>query len=123
MKIAISALGPEIKDGASTRFGRAPYFLIIEADDISLVESIKNPNVDAGGGAGVQSAQLMVDRNVEAMLTGNCGPRAFQVFEAAEIKVFVGAEGSIEENVEKFKSGTLEQTADANVSSHAGLST
>ncbi len=121
MKVAITALGPELKDGVSTRFGRAPYFLIVETDDLSLVESIENPNTSAGGGAGVQSAQLIVDRDVEIMLTGNCGPNAFQVFKAAGIKILVGAGGSIEETVEKFKAGDLEEAAGANVSSHAGL--
>jgi len=121
MKVAITAMGPGLEDGVSTRFGRAPYFLIIETDDLSLVESLENPNVAAGGGAGVQSAQLMVDHDVNVMITGNCGPKAFQVFEAAEIKIFTGAEGSIEESIEGYKAGTLKEEAGPNVSSHAGL--
>jgi len=120
MKIAVTAMGPELKDEVSTRFGRAPYFLIIESENNSLLESIENPNATAGGGAGVQSAQLLVDHQADILLTGNCGPKAFQVFEAADIKVFTGSSGTIEECIEKYKTGALEEVAGANVESHAG---
>jgi len=123
MKIAVTAMGPELDSQASTRFGRAPYFQVVNTDDLTLIEAIENPNVAAGGGAGVQSAQLMADREVEALVTGDCGPKAFQVFSAAKIKVFTGAAGTVREAVEKFKAGELSEAADANVSSHAGITT
>ena len=121
MKIAVTAMGRELADQVSARFGRAPYFLIVNSEDITAIEAIENPNVSAGGGAGVQSAQLMADRDVEAVVTGDCGPKAFQVFGAAGINVFTGAAGSVRDAVEAFNAGKLSEAADANVPPHAGM--
>lgn len=121
MKIAVTAMGRELTDQVSARFGRAPYFLIVNSEDITAIEAIENPNVSAGGGAGVQSAQLMADRDVEAVVTGDCGPKAFQVFGAAGVQVFTGAAGSVRDAVEVFNAGKLSEAADANVPPHAGM--
>jgi len=74
MKIAVTATGPSLDDHVEPRFGRCPYFLIIETDT-GEVEAMENPNVALGGGAGIQSAQMMAQREVETVLTGNCGHR------------------------------------------------
>ncbi len=114
-------MGSDLKDDASSRFGRAPYFLIVETEGDKLIESIKNPNASAGGGAGVQSGQLLADREVAAVLTGNCGPRAFEVFAAAEIDVYTGVSGSAQDTLNSFLKGELQKAGGANVESHHGI--
>lgn len=114
-------MGPSMNDEVSSRFGRAPYFLLIDLDESSLLKSIENPNVQVGGGAGVQSAQTLADEGVNTVLTGNCGPRAFQVFGAAEIDIYTGASGAVEEAVTAFKAGQLKKAGSANVNSHHGI--
>ena len=59
MKIAVTSTGPSLDDQVETRFGRCPYFLIVDTDSLG-VEAIENPNTAVGGGAGVQSAQADV---------------------------------------------------------------
>ena len=78
MKIAISATGTGMDDAVDPRFGRCSFFQIIDTDT-GEVEAVANENAAAGGGAGIKSAQMMVDRGVSAVLTGNCGPNAFDV--------------------------------------------
>jgi len=107
MKIAVTAMGPGLGDAVSARFGRCPYFLLVDTDDMKLVESVENGNASAAGGAGVQSAQMVVDREAQAVLTGDCGPKARQVLDAAGIKVCVGVTGVVKEAVEAFKAGDL----------------
>jgi predicted Fe-Mo cluster-binding NifX family protein len=82
MKIAITSTGPTLDDSVESRFGRCPFFLLIDPETLSL-EAIKNPNIALGGGAGTQSAQLMANKGASVVLTGNCGPKAFRVFGAA----------------------------------------
>src|SRR6056297_3595548 len=101
-------MGPSMNNEVSSRFGRAPYFLLIDLDEDSLLKPIGNPNVEVGGGAGVQSAQTLADEGVHTVLTGNCGPKAFQVFGAADIDIYTGASGTVEETVAAFKAGQLE---------------
>lgn len=100
-------------------FGRCLYFLLIVLD-IQALEAIPNPNIDLSGGAGPQSAQLMAGKGVSTVLTGNCGPNAFQTFGAAGIQVITGVSGPVREAVEQFKAGHLKQAAAPCVQSHVG---
>lgn len=120
MKVAVTSRGKTMEDQVDPRFGRCANFVIVETDDMS-VEAIENNNATAGGGAGIQSAQLVADKNVKAVLTGNCGPNAFRTLEAAGIEVVVGATGTVREAIEAYRSGRLEATEGPNVESHAGV--
>lgn len=86
-------------------------------------EAFENPNIALGGGAGIQSAQLMADKGVSTVLTGNCGPNAFQTFGAANIQVITGVSGQVRQAVEQYKSGALSNTTTPNVQSHFGMGT
>jgi predicted Fe-Mo cluster-binding NifX family protein len=84
-------------------------------------EPIQNPNIDVGGGAGIQSAQIMADKDVSIVLTGNCGPNAFQTFGAAGIQVITGISGQVRQAVQQYKSGALNNTSVPSVQSHFGM--
>jgi predicted Fe-Mo cluster-binding NifX family protein len=99
------------------RFGRCRYFIFVNTDDMEY-EAIKNPNVDATGGAGIQSGQMMADRQVRAVVTGNIGPNAFQTLESAGIEVITGASGIVKEAVERYKNGELTVSKGATTGVH-----
>jgi len=120
MKIAVTARGKTLDDQVDPRFGRCPYFLVVDSETLQA-EAVENPNLALGGGAGIQSAQLMAEHDVKVVLTGNCGPNAYQTLNAAEIEVVVGTGGKIRDAVEQFKSGTLSSTQGPNVASHFGM--
>jgi len=120
MKIAVTTAGPSLDDQVEARFGRTPYYLFVDPETMN-VETVQNPNVAAGGGAGIQSAQLMSDHGVQYVLTGNCGPNAFQVFSAAGIQVIVGVSGIARQAVEQFKTGAFTASNQSNVASHFGM--
>jgi predicted Fe-Mo cluster-binding NifX family protein/ferredoxin len=120
MKIAVTSTGPTLDDNVEARFGRCPYFLIIDTDTMQL-EAIENPNIALGGGAGIQSAQLMSEKGVTIVLTGNCGPNAFAVFGQAGIQVIVGVSGPVRGAVEQFKAGAFSSASEPNVASHFGM--
>lgn len=120
MKIAVTSTGPTLDDNVEARFGRCPYFLIINTDTMEF-EAMQNPNIALGGGAGTQSAQLMAEKGVSAVLTGNCGPNAFRVFGAAGINVITGVTGQVRSAVAQYKSGALPQSSAPNVQSHFGM--
>ena len=120
MKIAVTSTGSDLDDTVEARFGRCPYFLIIDPDTLEF-EPIQNPNIASGGGAGIQSAQLMASKKVSVVLTGNCGPNAFQTFGAAGIQVITGVNGKVRQAVEQYKSGALSSTSAPNVQSHFGM--
>ena len=120
MKIAVTTTGPSLDDQVEARFGRSPYYLFIDTETMEF-EAVQNPNVAAGGGAGIQSAQLMSEHGAQYVLTGNCGPNASQVFGAAGIQVIVGVSGTIRQAVEQFKAGAFTASNQPNVQSHFGM--
>jgi len=120
MKIAITSTGPTLDSDVEARFGRCAYFLVVDTDTMQL-EAIENPNIALGGGAGIQSAQLMSEKGVTTVLTGNCGPNAFNVFGQAGIQVIVGVSGPVRNAVEQFKAGAFSSASGPNVASHFGI--
>ena len=119
MKIAITATGNNLNANVDPRFGRAAYFLIVDPKTLDF-KAIENPSAAVGGGAGIQSAQLISDESVEYLLTGNCGPNAFKVFEAAKINVIVNISGAIRDAIGNFNKGVHKISDAPNVGSHHG---
>jgi predicted Fe-Mo cluster-binding NifX family protein len=109
MKICVTSQGDNLDAQVDPRFGRCQYFVIVDTDTIEF-EAIRNPNIDAMGGAGIQSGQIMVDKKVKAVVTGNVGPNAFQTLQSAGITVITGVSGSVREAIEKYKKGELKPT-------------
>lgn len=120
MKTAVTCQGATLEDIVDQRFGRSRYFLIVDTDTMQF-EAVENPSFAAGGGAGVQAAQLVADRGVQTVLTGNCGPKAYHALAAAGIEVVTGAGGTAREAVESLKAGRLKPSQGPNVASHFGV--
>jgi len=122
MKIAVTSEQPDLEGDIDSRFGRCPYFLIVDTDTLQF-EAVENPSVSLGGGAGIQAAQFMAQKGVKAVITGNCGPNAFQALTAAGIEVASGVSGaSIKQAIEDFKSGEFIAADESTAPSHYGLS-
>jgi predicted Fe-Mo cluster-binding NifX family protein len=121
MKICISATAPGLDAQVDPRFGRCQYFIIVDPDTLNF-ESIINENNSASGGAGIQSAQVVANKGVEVVLTGNVGPNAYTALQAAGIKIITGVSGTVGEAVEAYKSGRLNQPVSGpTAKSHSGM--
>ena len=120
MKIAVSATAPELGAEVDPRFGRCQYFLIVDPQNMEF-EAVDNSNAMASGGAGISTAQMIVGKGAEIVLTGNCGPNAYQTLSAAGIKVMTGVSGKIKDAIEAFKSGNFQASSQPNVSDHYGM--
>ncbi len=121
MKIAVSSTGTDLDAQIDPRFGRCQYFVIVDSETMKF-DAVENPNVMASGGAGIQSAQLVADKGAEVVLTGNCGPNAFQTLQAAGIPVCVGVAGTVGQVVEQYKNGEFTPVAGPSVSDKFGVS-
>ena len=100
-KICITAQGPELDSEVDPRFGRAPYFLIVNPDTLEF-EALANESKDMAHGAGIQTAQLIAGKEVSAVLTGQCGPKAQQVLQAAGIQIVQGVTGRAKDAVDNW---------------------
>ena len=99
-----------IEGNVSDVFARCPYFIIVEIENqkIEKFEVIKNESENQMSGAGISAAQLMPEKNVNAVITGNVGPRAFDVLKQFNIEIYTGS-GIIKEVLQKFINGKLKK--------------
>jgi predicted Fe-Mo cluster-binding NifX family protein len=119
MKIAISSKGTKLEENMDLRFGRAEYFIIydLEKDEFQAIE---NKGYTASGGAGIASAQQLIDEDIDIVISGNFGPNAYNLLNSSEIKMYKGEEISIKELIENYKSGKLEEIKTAGPSQKGG---
>ena len=120
MKIAVSATAPGLDAEVDPRFGRCQYFIIVDPRSMEF-EALDNSSAMAAGGAGISAAQMIADKGVEVVLTGNCGPNAYQTLSAAGIQVITGVSGGIKDAVEAYNTGRLQPIAQPSVGSHYGM--
>ena len=118
MKIAITSNQPSLDANVDQRFGRAKYILIVDTETMAF-ESIDNAsNVNAFKGAGIQTATMVSEKGAEALLTGFCGPNAFNVLTAAKVKVINDVSGIVRDCVQNYIQGKYTVADKANVNGH-----
>jgi len=108
MKICITSHGATLEALAEERFGRAPFFIIVDTDTGSF-ESLENPFAGAGGGVGPRAAQLIIAHQVTALVSGMVGGNAREVLIAAGIHLYeYRAGGTVKDALDQFNKKTLE---------------
>ncbi len=120
MKVAISSAEPQLESQVDPRFGRCAYLIFYDTEKDEW-EALPNTSRDAAGGAGIRTAQLVVNNGADVVVTGNIGPNAMQVL-SGQVKVYTGFSGTVEEAIKNLKAGTLAETSAPTVGEHAGLS-
>ncbi len=118
MKVLITAQGDSLDSEVDPRFGRARSFVVYDTDANTYTAVSNAQNIQAAQGAGIQAGRTAVDTGARAVLTGNCGPKAFRVLQEAGIQVYVGVQGTVREAVEAFQRGSLTRADNANVQGH-----
>jgi predicted Fe-Mo cluster-binding NifX family protein len=118
MIIVVSASGKTLDAQVDPRFGRAAFFVAVDSESGAFQAHENSQNLNAAQGAGIQSAETVSRLGAEVVITGHCGPKAFKTLSAAGIKVIVGAQGTVAEAMEAFKSGALVPTDAPNVEGH-----
>ena len=121
MKICITSTGQDLESAVDPRFGRCGYFIFYDTETENF-EALANPNAAGMSGVGIQNAQLMSDKEIKVVLTGNMGPNAANVLQQASIDVITGVTGKVKDAIEQFKSGRIQQgTPQPTVPSHFGM--
>lgn len=107
MRIGVSATGRDLNARVDGRFGRCPWFLLVDSDSLEF-EAVENRHAEEGMGAGMGAARDLIDGRVEAVISGQVGPKAYEVLKAVNIDIFL-APGSItvKDALERVKRGEL----------------
>ncbi|MGM0443841.1 MAG: NifB/NifX family molybdenum-iron cluster-binding protein [Fibrobacterota bacterium] len=118
MKIAISSDGTGPEDPVQKRFGRAKNFVIYSTEDETYHPVANTQSLNAAQGAGIQSAQRIVENGAEVLISGHCGPKAFAVLKQAGVRIYTLPSASVGQAVEMYLSHTLTPLDDADVEGH-----
>jgi predicted Fe-Mo cluster-binding NifX family protein len=118
MLIAVTSQGADLEAEVDSRFGRTSKFLLVDTATTSFTVVENTQNLDLPQGAGIQAAQNIAQHQPDAVLTGNCGPKAFKVLQAAGIEVVVGVKGSVKDAVQGFLEGKYQPAEEGNVEGH-----
>lgn len=120
MKIAISSSGKETGSLLDPRFGRCTFYALYDNEEEKW-SFLPNPGALEGSGAGVKAAQFLFEENVDVLLTGDLGPNASRILNAAGIKVYTLPKVTLKEALQQYEKGQCRLVTEATVSSHAGL--
>ena len=107
MKVVITSQGPDLDSQVDPRFGRAVQFIVADTDSGEFTAHDNSENLNAAYGAGIQSGQKVVALGVEAVITGNVGPKALAALQAGGVKIYTGATGTVKDALEQFKNNEL----------------
>jgi predicted Fe-Mo cluster-binding NifX family protein len=110
MIVMVSAQQQMIDGQVESRFGRSP-FLIKYDTGTKKWQAFSNPGASQSGGAGVAAAQFAIDQKADAVISGEFGPNAARVFQAAKIKMlrFSDDISTVEQAIDQLLRGTLSE--------------
>ena len=99
MRCVIAANGPD-ENASVERFGRCAYFVFYDTES-KQTEFVENQWKEAMGGAGIQSAQFVVQKGAKKVFTGRIGPNAEMVLKNAGVEI-ISASGKVKDIIEKL---------------------
>jgi len=109
MKIAVSALAPSLDAEVNPKFGRTRWLIVYDSETGSVEKVFNGHNYHAAQGSGTITADLVVTRSCDVVITGHLSPQAYSVLQKAGIKGYLKSDGTVLEALEDFKSNRLSQ--------------
>ncbi len=118
MKIAVTSQGKDLSSALDPRFGRSQFFIVFDTETDSFEAVDNSQNLNAAQGAGIQAGQNIANFGAGAVITGNVGPNAFRTLSAAGIKIYLCREGTVQQALDQYKAGNLQESGQSNVQGH-----
>ena len=112
MKIAVSVTTPKTDATFESRFGRAAAFVIVDTNT-GEQQAVANPAAQLGGGAGIRAAEFLIRHDVEAVISGAFGPKAYDVLHTSGVHLYQAKSGTVEDLVARLLKGDLDAVEDA----------
>jgi predicted Fe-Mo cluster-binding NifX family protein len=118
MKIAITSVDGTVEGKVDERFGRAKTFVVYDTDTEKYETVGNEQQMNLAQGAGIQTAQNVVNLGAQAILSGHVGPKAFQVLRAAGIEAYLATNMTVTDALARYREGSLQKLAGADVGGH-----
>jgi len=120
MKIAVASKGKTISSRVDDRFGRCPYFLVVDTTS-GTIETITNPAQKEKNAAGIKACHMLIAEGVDAVVVKNVGHNVFVTLTGAGMDVYTVASGTVKAALEQVKRGELTMVEHPTVGFQEGL--
>ena len=116
MKIAIPVTNNNLASHIHSTLGRSPFYYIYETKTKESTYVI-NTAANAQGGAGIKAAQLLLDQDINVLITPRSGTNALEVLHAGKVEIFESVSTNVEGNIQLYLEGKLNKIMEG----HAGF--
>lgn len=108
MKIVFTAKGANWDSQIDERFGRMEMLVLFD-EEANTLEAIKIDTEQIEHGAGLQTAQKVLNLHPDIIITGNgAGNKALDILKRSAVKMYIGAGAmSLKEAYDAYKNGQL----------------
>lgn len=120
MIVAVPAEKKSLDSAICVSFGRAPFYCIYDTEKQSST-FLENSAVDSPGGAGIQAAQNLADKHIEALITFRLGENAAKVLNVAKVVLLKALNLSIADNIANLLENKLQNLEDIHSGYHHAL--
>ncbi len=118
MKVVVTSQGEGLDAQMDARFGRARWLVIYDTES-QVVENIDNSsNYNAAQGAGIKTAEMVLSKDCDVVISGHLGPKAFKVLRNTDIKCYLKEKGTVKEALNEFAQKKLTESHAADVKEH-----
>ncbi|NQU27498.1 MAG: NifB/NifX family molybdenum-iron cluster-binding protein [Candidatus Marinimicrobia bacterium] len=98
-----------LKDMVGNHFGRVPYYTVIDTET-NQIKIMENTSEHLGGQG--YPPEIMHKAGVEVMICSCLGCRAINMFQRMDIKVYIGATGSVQKALDMWRNDHLLAASD-----------
>jgi len=106
MLIAITSESMDLNSLVAEKFGRTPFVIFYDTEK-NTFEFLRNPYANIFGGAGIQTAQFMIEKNAGAVITTEIGIHPLRLLESANVLIYSCTQKQVKEIVKQFVAGNL----------------
>jgi predicted Fe-Mo cluster-binding NifX family protein len=120
MKIAVASKGKTISSRIDDRFGRCPYFLVVDTTS-RATKTIENPGQKEKNAAGIRACQMLIAEGIDAVVVKNIGHNSHVTLTGAGMDVYIVTSGTVGAAMKKVKRGELTPAERPTVGFQEGL--
>jgi predicted Fe-Mo cluster-binding NifX family protein len=102
MRISIPSTGEKLTSPLSDTLGRAP-FLIMYDSSTGEYNSIANPGFQFQDGSGMKASKIILENNVDVLLTKEIGRKSYSVLLKEHMKIeLIKSGGTVKSAIKKY---------------------
>jgi predicted Fe-Mo cluster-binding NifX family protein len=120
-KVAVPSEGSTIDSVMSKYFGKAPCYIVYDTKKKGYW-TVQNPFYNKKHARGLRVSAMLVNKGVGTTVSPNIGPEPARYFNNNNVKMYIGASGTVRDAINQYLSGKLVRTEQPNVPTHYGVS-